>query len=98
MSKLAIALVLVASIAPAYADVVEPTSEPQPEPAAEPEPTAKSASAETRIMGPSMVAPRTATDDEEQIEGGTPPLSSGRVMGEFLLGGVFAVGGALGGA
>lgn len=47
------------------------------------------------IMGPSMVQPRPVV--EEAVDT-APPLSGNRVVGEALLGGLFAVGGAVGGA
>jgi hypothetical protein len=47
------------------------------------------------IMGPSMVEPRPVV--EETVDT-LPPLSGNRVLGEALLGGLFAVGGTVGGA
>jgi hypothetical protein len=78
MSKLAVALILVATASSAYADVVEPTQESQ----------------EPAVLGPSMVQPQPILDTSFD---GRPPLSGGRVVGEALLGGLFAVGGGIGG-
>jgi hypothetical protein len=84
MSKLAIAVVLVASTSTAFADIVEPTQEPDPAAEEAPKP-------DPRIVAPAMVAP--TADDEPR----TPPLTSGHLAGELLLGGLFAVGGTIGG-
>jgi hypothetical protein len=77
MSKLAVALFLVAVTAPAYADVVEPTVELQPPSSVEPSP---------------VLAPETPAAEPD-----VPPMSPGRLTGEALLGGLFAVGGGIGG-
>jgi hypothetical protein len=83
MSKLALALVLVASVPPAHADVVEPTQDESVE------------SAEPAVLGPSMAPQQPVA---ETWDAGKPPLSAGRLGGEFLLGGLFVVGGGIGGA
>src|SRR5687768_105630 len=46
------------------------------------------------LAPPGMVAPTTPIADAPPHQG-TPPLSAGRLAGEFLVGGLFAVGGGI---
>src|SRR5262245_22088559 len=107
MWKLAV-VVLIATIATsslARADVVEPTQEVEPAQAA----GAPGADLEGfgAVQAPGVQPANAATRDAQRVrdagvDGGssdeTPPLSGGRVVGEFLLGGLLSVGGGVGGA
>jgi hypothetical protein len=53
---------------------------------------------EPDLAPPGMTAPLTAPVAVEPVDEGTPPLSGTRLVGEALLGGLFAVGGGIGGA
>jgi hypothetical protein len=101
------AVIVVGSIGVAHAD--EPTLGEAP--AAEEQPAAADPAAEqpapplveepARVVPPSAYAPRRARPVVEQTAAEpyeTPPLSAGRLVGEAAIGGLFALGGGIGGA
>jgi hypothetical protein len=100
MKTLLVAFALVGSFGVAHAQMPEPSPAEAPPPVIETPPTAEppADNAEAPLVRPpSSYASQPDRDRSDEYDE-TPPISGGRLVGEALIGGVFSVGGAIGGA